>query len=74
MGAKSAPGTAARAGDDVQRRILASMTPEQKVRVAFRLYWSARRLKEASIRTFHPELTDDEIRRRVNESFLNARD
>lgn len=50
------------------------MTPEQKVRVAFRLYWSARRLKEASIRTFHPELTDDEIRRRVNESFLNARD
>jgi len=70
----SEPGSAARAGDAVQRRIVAAMTPEQKVHVAFRLYWSARRLKEASLRTFHPELSDQEIRRRVNEAFLYARD
>jgi hypothetical protein len=50
------------------------MTPEEELRVAMRLYWSARQLKEAALRTFHPELTDEEIRRRVNESFLYARD
>lgn len=68
-----ARGAAGRYGDEQQRKRLATMTPEEKLRVALRLYWSARQLKEASLRQFHPELSDEEIRRRVNESFLYAR-
>ena len=64
----------ARDGDEVQRKRIAQMTPEEKLRLASRLYWSARQLKEAALRQWHPELSDDEIRRRVNESFLYARD
>jgi hypothetical protein len=68
------PGQAARLGDEVQRRRYAAMTPEEKLRVAVRLYWTARQLKEAHLRALHPDLDDREIRRLVNESFLYARD
>ena len=67
-------GDAARQGDEVQRRRYATMTPAEKLQVAVRLYWSARQLKEAHIRALHPDLDDREIRRRVNEAFLFARD
>jgi hypothetical protein len=67
-------GAAARLGDEVQRKRYAAMTPAEKLRVATRLYWSARRLKEAQVRSLHPHLSDEEVRHRVNESFLRARD
>jgi len=58
----------------VQRRRYATMTPGEKLGVAVRLYWSARRLKEAHLRSLYPHLDDKEIRCRVNESFLYSRD
>jgi hypothetical protein len=61
-------------GDEKQREIFRAMTPEQRLRAAFRLYWSARQLKEASLRTFHPELSDKEIRAKVRDCFLYGRD
>jgi hypothetical protein len=67
-------GEAARAGDEWQKHRYATMSPSEKLRVATRLYWSARRLKEAQIRSLHPHLDDREVRRRVNEAFLSARD
>jgi len=67
-------GEAARRGDEWQKIRYAAMTPSEKVRVATRLYWSARQLKEAQIRSLHPHLDDREVRRRVNEAFLRARD
>lgn len=67
-------GEAARTGDEWQRNRYAAMTPGEKLRVAVRLYWSARQLKEARIRSLHPHLDDREVRRRVNEAFLRARD
>jgi hypothetical protein len=50
------------------------MTPQQRLRAASRLYWSARQLKEASLRTFRPELSEEEIKATVRDFFLYARD
>jgi hypothetical protein len=61
-------------GSAVQQRIFRTMTPEQRLRAAFRLYWSARQLKEASLRALRPELSEAEIKARVRECFLYARD
>ena len=67
-------GEAARRGDEWQKNRYAAMTPSEKLHVAALLYWSARQLKEAQIRSLHPHLDDREVRRRVNETFLRARD
>ena len=48
------------------------MTPEEKLRVALRLYYSARELKSAALRAQHPDLSDGEIQQRVREIFLYA--
>lgn len=60
--------------NEKQREILRAMTPQQRLRAALRLYWSARQLKEASLRTFHPELSEAEIKAKVRDFFLYARD
>lgn len=52
---------------------LRRMTGEQKWRAAFRLYWSARRLKAAALRTQHPDWSEEKVQRRVREIFLHAR-
>ena len=49
------------------------MTPEEKLRVALRLYYSARELKSAALRAQHPDLSDGEIQQQVREIFLYAR-
>jgi hypothetical protein len=61
-------------GNSKQREIFRAMTPQQRLRAAFRLYWSARQLKEASLRTFHPGLSEAEIKAAVRDCFLYARD
>jgi hypothetical protein len=53
--------------------ILRAMTPEQKFRTATALYWSARRLKAAWLRSQHPDWSEEEIQRKVREIFLYAR-
>ena len=49
------------------------MTPEQKLEVALRLYYSARELKAAALRAQHPGWSDVEIQEKVREIFLYAR-
>jgi len=49
------------------------MTPEQKLQVALDLYYSARQIKTACLKSQHPEWTDDAIRQKVREIFLSAR-
>lgn len=61
-------------GNDKQREIFRAMTPEGRLRAAFRLYWSARQLKEASLRALHPELSEEEIKATVRDSFMYAPD
>ena len=44
--------------------------PGQRLKVAAQLYWSAKSLKAAALRSFHPEWTEDQVQRRVREIFL----
>jgi len=50
-----------------------AMTPAEKLQQASRLYWSARRLREAYERSLHPDWTDEQVRARVRRVFLLAR-
>jgi hypothetical protein len=49
------------------------MTPEQRLKAFVELYRSARRLKAAALRTFHPAWTEQEVQTALRESFLHAR-
>ncbi|TMQ23289.1 MAG: hypothetical protein E6J91_00215 [Deltaproteobacteria bacterium] len=48
------------------------MTPMERLRQSTRLYWSARRLREAYERSLHPDWTDREIGDHVRGIFLRA--
>ena len=49
-----------------------TLTPEQKLQQALRLYDAAKKLKAATLRKFHPNLTDAEVAKKVKEIFLHA--
>lgn len=49
------------------------MTPEQKLKIALRLYYSARQLKAAGLRVQNPDWTKGEIQNKLREIFLYAR-
>lgn len=51
---------------------LRRMTGAEKLRAAFELYQTARKVKAARLRQLHPDWTEDEVQRRVKEIFLNA--
>ena len=50
-----------------------NMTAEQKLNLSLKLYFDARELKKAAMKHFHPELTEEEIEKRVKEIFFYAR-
>jgi len=52
--------------------ILRRMTGQQKLRTAFALYWSARKLKAVAIRLKHPDWSEDQVRDKVKQIFLHA--
>ena len=52
---------------------LREMTPEQKLRTAMDLYWSARSFKAAWLRKLNPDWSDGQIEEAVKEAFANAR-
>jgi hypothetical protein len=56
--------------NDPQIRAFRAMTPAQRLAAAADLYWSARRLKTAAVRSFHPDWSEDEVRQHVKELFL----
>ena len=49
------------------------LTPEQKLIQSLRLYHAAKELKTAALRKFHPELSQQEIQKKVKEIFLYAK-
>jgi hypothetical protein len=53
---------------------LKRLGPAGKLRAAQRLYFSARRIKEASIRAKHHTWDDSQVKQALNEAFWNARD
>ena len=56
-----------------QKRILQSMTPDQKLKIALSLYYSARQLKAAGLRAQNPDWTEERIQNKLREIFLYAR-
>jgi len=56
-----------------QRRIFKSMTPDQKLETALRLYYSAKELKEVALRAQNPEWSEDKIKDQLRQIFLYAR-
>lgn len=54
--------------------VIARMTPQQKLRAAMQLYWSARALKAAAFRARHPEWSDREVEAAVRDAFLFHRE
>ena len=59
--------------DEAHIRILRQMTPEQKLKAAERLYWSARELKAAALRVQHPDWSEEQVKKAVRDSFLYER-
>ena len=59
---------------DIEVEILKRMTPQQRLRTGMSLYHFARRFKLAALRQQNPELSEAELKRRLNEAFLYARD
>lgn len=49
------------------------LSPEKKLFLSLRLYYSAKELKTGSIKKFYPDLTEKEIKEKVNKIFSNAR-
>jgi hypothetical protein len=49
-----------------------AMTPEERLREATRLYWFARRLREAHERALHPDWSEAQVSEHVRRIFLRA--
>lgn len=56
-----------------QIKIYRRMTPGRRLEVAEQMYWSARRMKHAWLRTLHPDWTGAEIEAEVTRNFSHAR-
>jgi hypothetical protein len=56
-----------------QLAVFRAMTPQQRWDAACGLYWSARRLKAAFLRSQHPDWSEPEIEAQVRRAFLYAR-
>lgn len=52
---------------------LRAMSGEKRLLLAEQLYWSARRMKAAWLRSRHPDWQEDRIRAEVTKIFLHAR-
>ncbi|MGV3658677.1 MAG: hypothetical protein ACO1TE_00785 [Prosthecobacter sp.] len=51
---------------------LRRMSGAQKLRAAFSLYNTAKKIKAARLRQLHPEWSEEQIRQEVNSIFMHA--
>jgi hypothetical protein len=49
------------------------LTPAQKLKTVSELWWTARALKMAALRSLHPEWSEEQLRIQVRRAFLLAR-
>jgi hypothetical protein len=59
--------------DPDQIKILRAMSGEERLKVASRLYWSARRMKAAGVRAQHPDWPEMPVQAEVSRVVSNAR-
>lgn len=57
-----------------QFAVYRAMTGERRLQVAEQLYWSARRLSAAGVRSRHPDWSEEQVHAEVNRLFLHARE
>lgn len=50
-----------------------AMSGARRLRLAEQLYWSARKLKTAGVRSQHPDWSSDRVQEEVRQLFSNAR-
>ena len=51
---------------------LQRMPGVQKLRTAFGLYWSARKVKAARLRQMHPDWTEEQVQEEVKRIFMHT--
>lgn len=56
-----------------QIKILRAMSGEERLEVAERLYWSARKMRAAGVRPQHPDWPETRVQADVRRIFSNAR-
>ncbi len=52
--------------------MLRRLDGRQKLRTAFAIYWSARALKAAGLRSQFPSWSEEQVQQKVTEIFLHA--
>ena len=50
-----------------------AMSGQRRLQLAEQLYWSARKLKTAGLRSQHPDWSPERVREEVRKLFSNAR-
>lgn len=55
-----------------QFAILRGMTGQRRLKIAEQLYWSARKLKVAGVRSQHPDWPEEAVAAEVNRIFFHA--
>ena len=48
-------------------------SPQKKLELSMRLYYSAREIKIAALKHFHPDWNEEKIESEVKKIFMNAR-
>jgi len=56
-----------------QEQIISKMSPQKKLELSLKLYYSAKELRKAALAKDYPELSEAEIEKKVKEIFLHAR-
>ena len=56
-----------------QEKIISKMSPEKKLDLSLRLYYSAKELRRAALEKDYPDLSRQEIEKILKEIFLYAR-
>ena len=56
-----------------QFAILRAMSGQRRLKLAEQMFWSARKLKAAGVRSQHPDWPEEQIIAEVNRIFLHAR-
>ena len=56
-----------------QFAILRALPGQRRLKLAEQLYWSARKLKAAGVRSQHPDWPEEKVIAEVNRIFLHAR-
>ena len=57
---------------EIQNDIIRKMTPEKKLQMSMRLYYSARNLKAAWLRQLHSDWSEEQVQKAVTDIFIAA--